>query len=79
MYTPIWMSAPDILSLRTEGYAPGAYILYCLNCPFQYPPDTYGPSRCPDCNTTLHIAGPVSDVQKFQTDPIYRAQCLAKR
>lgn len=32
-----------------EQYRDGSMIVFCWKCPFQYEPDTVGPTRCPDC------------------------------
>lgn len=74
MYWNIRDYGNRLLTLQTEGYGPRAYISFCPNCPFQYEPKTLGSSQCPNCHHQLHGIGPVSDVQRFQTDKAYRTE-----
>lgn len=44
-----------VQQLRIDGYPPDSDLIFCPDCDFQLPPQTVGPSICPECGDRLLV------------------------
>lgn len=62
-----------LTQLDLDGFVEGRYIVFCEKCNFQYPPDTIGPSFCPEGHGRLRDIrlGPELKAMNHRRRPSY--------